>query len=220
MTTPKLNGFILGFDPGGRGNFGWSVCRANDGTLQPSCTGLANDAWDALNEVEEALGSNYPNGHPSILAAGIDAPMFWSKRGNRTVDYVLRCQLRNNGFPPSKLGGTVQQVNSLQGACLVQGILVGRYLREKWNLPLTEAHPKALRCLLRRLKEPDQEDMVRKLTAGLDDHELDATLSAVAAWAMIHKPHGWRNLYDQECCPVHPLGTHVVDYWMPNPRPL
>ena len=212
--SDKPNGFILGFDPGGTGNFGWSVCRASAGTLQPSpITGLSNDAWDALNEVKEALGCGQLSGHLSILAAGIDAPMFWSKRGNRTVDDYLRRQLKTNGFPPSKLGGAVQQVNSLRGACLVQGMLLGRHLREEWNPPLTEAHPTALRYLLRCIKEPDQEDMVHNLTAGLVDHELDATLSAVAAWAMIHEPHGWRNLYDQECCPV---GTHV-GYWMPHP---
>ena len=44
-------GFILGFDPGGqgkrggKGNFGWSICKEVDGCLQPPCkTGLARDA--------------------------------------------------------------------------------------------------------------------------------------------------------------------------------
>ena len=84
---PESNGFILGFDPGGKGKFGWSICRVSNGQLQqPLETGLADDAWDALLKVKQELGRYSPSGNPPVLAAGIDAPMFWSKRGNRTVD--------------------------------------------------------------------------------------------------------------------------------------
>ena len=149
MDMPKSTGFILGFDPGGKHRFGWSVCSTIDGNLLPSAkTGLACDAWDALNKVKKAVGSSGFPGNPKVLAAGIDAPMFWSRRGNRTVDDCLRQTLRDNQFPTSKLGGTVQEVNSLRGACLVQGMLLGRYLRETWDLQITEAHPKALKHLL------------------------------------------------------------------------
>ena len=217
MGISEPNGVLLGFDPGGRGRFGWSICTTSAGDLQPSpTTGLADDAWDAFSQVKEALECSGLDPCSSVLAAGIDAPMFWSRRGNRTVDEILRRRLKESGYPPSKLGGTVQQVNSLRGACIVQGTLLGRYLHEEWELPLTEAHPKVLRHLLRRSKQPNQVEMVRRLTEGLVDHQLDATLSAVAAWAMIHKPPGWRNLYDQECSPVHPFAV-PVGYWMPDP---
>ena len=215
MTEPS--GFVLGFDPGGKGRFGWSVCSTSGGTLLPTPkTGLADDALDALDAVRNALRHRDSDGQRSVLAAGIDAPLFWSTRGNRVVDDVLRRLLKTNGYPPRKLGGTVQQVNSLRGACLVQGVLLCSSLREKWDIPLSEAHPKALRYLLLKSGESSQADMVQGLTAGLDDHELDATLSAVAAWAMIHRPQGWRDLYCQEPSPVHPLDTSV-GYWMPNP---
>ena len=42
---PKPNGFILGFDPGGKGKFGWGICKVSHGQLQrPLKTGLADDA--------------------------------------------------------------------------------------------------------------------------------------------------------------------------------
>ena len=47
MDMPKSTGFILGFDPGGAGRFGWSVCSATEGNLRPPPkTGLACDAGD------------------------------------------------------------------------------------------------------------------------------------------------------------------------------
>ena len=48
-------------------------------------------------------------------------------------------------------------------------MLLGRALDERWKLPLTEAHPKALGYLLRRSGDPQQADMVQGLIAGLDD---------------------------------------------------
>ena len=58
-----------------------------------------------------------------------------------------------------------------------------------------------------------------RLTEGLEDreHERDATLSAIGAWAMYKKLPGWQNLYDQEHCPVQPFDTPVA-YWMPIPK--
>ena len=182
---PKSIGLILGFDPGGAGNFGWSVCSvASDHLQRPLETSLADDAWDALNQVKQAIKSPDLPGDPSVLAAGIDAPLFWGKRGNRAIDAVLRRALKRSNFPTP--GGTVQEVNSLRGACLVQGVLLGRHLRDwKPGLQITEAHPKALQHLLRHSGQPEMTKLAR-LTEGLEDceHVRDATLSAVAAWAM------------------------------------
>ena len=209
-------GFIQGFDPGGKGNFGWSVCREVDGKLQPPTkTGLADDAWDARNRVKDTIACLDPQGNSAVLAAGIDAPLFWSKRGNRRADGTLRGALRNAQFPPRKLGGVVQAVNALRGACLVQGMLLARYLHETWPLSITEAHPKALRHLLCHSGKAEE---VRRLTAGLVTHKRDATLCAVAAWAMRHHHdlYGWQDLFAQEPCPVQPFDI-PVGYWMPIP---
>ena len=213
---PKPNGFILGFDPGGIGKFGWSICRVSNGHLQQRLeTGLADDAWDALLQVKQALGRYSPSGNLPVFAAGIDAPMFWSNKGSRTVDNVVKDALKAKRFPTPS--GTVQQVNSLRGACLVQGVLVGKYLHETWNLKITEAHPGALDYLLGYLNQPKVVGMVNHMTAGLaDSDERDATLAAVAAWAMLHQSPGWQNLYELEYCPVQPFNT-PVSYWMPIP---
>ncbi len=215
---PESIGLILGFDPGGANRFGWSVCSAGaDHLQQPLKTGLADDAWDALIRVKKAFRDFDLPENPQVLAAGIDAPLFWGRRRNRRVDDVLRQALKKNKFPTP--GGTVQQVNSLRGACLVQGVLLAKYLRE-WDpqLPFTEAHPKALQHLLLHSGQPEMTTLAR-LTEGLEDreHQRDATLSAIAAWAMYKELRGWENLYDRECCPVQPFDTPVA-YWMPIPK--
>lgn len=212
-------GLILGFDPGGRGRFGWSVCSATSANLQPPLeTGLADDALDAFDKVKNAIRrSSFPS-NIRVLAAGIDAPMFWSISGTRTADKVIRQALRSNQFPSTKLGGAVQEVNSLRGACLVQGLLLGRFLREMWeHLDITETHPKALECLLRTSGQPDMVEMVERLTTGLHDHERDATLAAIGAWPAYRELPGWQNLYSREDSPVQPFGASV-SYWMPMPR--
>ena len=235
---PESDGFILGFDPGGVGHFGWSICETVDGKLK-SCprTGLANDACHAISQVRMALPDNLP-----VLAAGIDAPLFWSKKGGRRVDVVLRQTLKDTQFPASKLGGTVQTVNSLQGACVVQGLLLARYLMDTcWDLAITESHPKAL-CHL--LCHTGQQDMVHRLTAGLADrkrdptlclcgcgdptkpkasladHKRDATLSAISAWAAVYgTPPRWQNLYVEveEPFRINPFNI-PISYWMPAHR--
>ena len=75
---PEAIGFILGFDPGGADRFGWSVCSAGADRLQrPLKTGLADDAWDALNtgEARQSRAPDLPGRIHQVLAAGIDAPL-------------------------------------------------------------------------------------------------------------------------------------------------
>ena len=212
---PDPRDFILGFDPGGKGNFGWSICEVVGGNLQSRVeTGLANDAWDAINKIEKAIKAISDNS--TVLAAGIDAPLFWSRTGNRRADTVLRKALKDIQFPTPS--GTVQAINSLRGACVVQGPLLVRHLSDRWDPSISESHPKALDHLLHRAERPEHDmvDMVDRLTAGLADHQRDATLSAVSAWAAIHHKNlrGWQNLYNLECCPIRPFDI-PVSYWMP-----
>ncbi len=214
-----VNSVVLGFDPGGMNHFGWSVCPYVDGELQPPvATGVANHASDAMTRTRD----NIPT-RATVLAAGIDAPLFWTKTAHREIDGVLRSALTSNGFPPHAVGGTVQEVNSLQGACIAQGPLLARLLVETWGvLPISESHPKALRYLVGRIGQPDVMAMVNRLIAQLGghaghDHRRDATLAAVSAWAAIgQNPPGWRNLYAEEPNPI-PLFGIPVSYWMPGP---
>ena len=202
------DGIILGFDPGGRGNFGWSICETTSGKLKkPRETGLANDAWHAMEQVKKALTDD-----DTVLAAGIDAPLFWSKRGNRTVDGDLRESLRGSC---QKI--RVLAVNSLWGSVLVQGLLLAKHIRKEWkDVKITEAHPTALCCLVRNSGQPELEEMVDHVTTNLAGDVRDATLSAVAAWAMLHKPCGWSDLSLKEQRRVQ-LIDPPVSYWMPIP---
>ncbi len=228
----ETNSFILGFDPGGMsggGSFGWSICSEVDGILQPRPrTGLATDAQDAIDKVNGALKSPDFPAKPNVLAAGIDAPLFWNRRGIREIDYELDRAMRFTGFPPPKNGGLiVQTVNQLRGACVIQGPLLAKYLHEEWTgLPITESHPKVLQWLLPLLGQSDTARMVRRLIAGLVEHELDATWCAVAAWGMMHHHdynlHNWYDLYEWEMLEsgrVEQL-EGGVSYWMPIPEDL
>jgi predicted nuclease with RNAse H fold len=114
----------FGADPGGIDNFGVAALHA-DGSF---------DTWgrSSVDEAVELIDA------PEAI--GIDCPMWWTSavgRG-RHVDAWLR---QTHGLHP----GTVQSVNSLRGAVVVQGIMLAMRLRERHpNLPITETHPKAL----------------------------------------------------------------------------
>ncbi len=197
---------VLGFDPGGAEKFGWSICPIDGGELGILKTGVASDALEVIRAVSSVLPPN-----TRVLAAGIDAPMFWSTTGTREVDPIIRDEIQRRGCGTAS--STVQHPNSLRGACLVQGVLLGRYIRQRFNdVPITEAHPKALLWLL----DDTERDRLNRLTNGLSEDKRDAVLAAFAAWSMYRRAQGWRNLYLDEPNPILPLGT-PVSYWMPIP---
>lgn len=243
MTT----NLFLGFDPGGEDALGWSICREVDGILQ-GCpkTGLADHAGDAVNQVEKEIQNDDSLCNLPILCAGIDAPLLVHKiKGNRNIDRNLRGVLRRKKFPRTKVNGTVQAVNSLQGAATIQGgLLVIRLAKKPWaqDIKITESHPTAFRYLLSHAGQDDLAKTADCLTKDLitcdqaknhkrdeckqckqDSHKVDATLCAVAAWAATRTPplHNWKNLYDQEnfLIPLFQItGTPPLSYWMPMPR--
>ena len=107
---------ILGFDPGGVKQFGWCVAQATDnGRLHFRASGVASHAAGA---VRAALGEAEDFGR--IGAAGIDSPLLWVADGDRKADKAIRSAMKQLGA--INIGGTVQQVNSLRGACFSQGI--------------------------------------------------------------------------------------------------
>ncbi len=123
----------FGADPGGANAFGVALLRA-DGSFESAVVSCADDAMKWLDG--KAV---------TILAAGIDAPLWWSsgKGGERKSDRFIRDILHRAGA--KDIGGTVQSANSLRGAVLIQGALLAMALRRQWpRLPITEAHPKAL----------------------------------------------------------------------------
>ena len=196
----------LGFDPGGRGKFGWSICKITGGQLRILKTGVASHAKEVIETVSAALPAN-----ARVLAAGIDAPMFWSDIGGRQVDKIVREAITHHGCRTAP--GTVQHVNALWGAVLVQGVLLGSYIHQEFNVPITEAHPKALLWLLCA----EESAQLTQLTNGRSEDERDAVLAAFAAWSMHRRSPGWRNLYWDEPKPILPLET-PVSYWVPIPQ--
>ena len=165
----------MGFDPGGKGNFGWCVCQADGDELQVRQTCVANDAQDAIRQVKSAIKSLVSPGNPKVLAAGIDAPMFWSAAGNREIDREIKQALKDNCKPSE----TVIHINSLRGACSVQGVLLGKYLHETYpDLQITETHPTALRYLLKVCgKSGELEKVIEQVIEKFRTNEGDALKS-------------------------------------------
>jgi hypothetical protein len=122
--------------------------------------------------------------------------------------------------------GTVGAVNSLRGACLIQGILVAMMCQQEPDrrIPITESHPKALLWLVRKAtpeRRPADvvlsnlnEYVVGNNLQGARDDERDAALGAVAAFAMVSRLGGWRDPYALESNPITPLRP-PPGYWMP-----
>ena len=214
---PATIDIYLGFDPGGAsdgGSFGWSICREVDGRLEPPAkTGLATDAWDALKKVKSAIPSFGDPNSLRVLAAGIDAPLFWSKVGERVFD------------DEKHLGVRPIPVNSLRGAAVVQGPLLFKHLSDTWSdLVITECFPRALEHVLAHTGEYQEDhQMLKRLTDGMNaarnhNHERDATLAAISAWAAIRQDTTkWRDLYLLQPNPITPFAL-PVSYWMPIPR--
>jgi hypothetical protein len=207
---------LVGLDPGGAGAFGWCVVDdSRDLPLRIRGAGVADDAAAALGAVDRARAG------VDVAAVGIDAPMFWSRSGDRLVDKYIRRAICKLGAS----GGTVGHVSSLRGACLVQGIVAAMLLREQNpKVPVTEAHPKAALWILREATKQREVTNISAmaLTRYLDvgphamatDHERDAALGALGAWAMLHQPPGWKDIFGFDPEAVSPLAA-PLGYWMP-----
>ena len=193
---------FLGFDPGGINCFGWAVLETDDaGEFVTLNTGVVSNAPDAVKRASESL-SVWPDG------VGIDAPLFWVEQGDRLADFAIRRRVVAAGGQ----SGTVSSVNSLRGACLVQGVLAARLIADRWPLAVvTEAHPKAL------LRLYPQARLFAKEYVSLDqeEHARDAALAAFAARAAVARHQGWCNLVLTEIGPIFPGGKEV-SYWFPE----
>lgn len=212
--------FYLGFDPGGEGAFGWAVAhRVGDGAPGLVATGCAPNAAVAIENAGRVLAAN---GVP--VAAGIDAPLFWTTTGKRRADNTVRRELHARGAPSP--GGTVQSLNSLRGACLVQGVAAATLLRRRWpGIAITETHPKALLWHLglasreRAASSVTLDAMPDLLVSTLQqatEHERDAAVSCAAAYAFARRLSGWRDLAIEEA-DILPVVPGPVSYWMPVP---
>jgi hypothetical protein len=196
--------------------FGWCVAQAKeDGNLQLRASGIKSDAAGAVTAaLKEAANFG------KIRAAAIDSPLFWVADGDRKADKLIRSAMKRVGA--MSIGGVVQHVNALRGACLSQGIMAAHLLRRELpEIRITKSHPKALLWLLRvaSVQRPVAHvdmghlgDFIESESPHLLDHERDAALGALAAWAMMCERSGWRDLYRDEekaFAPVSPVEDRI-----------
>ncbi len=211
---------ILGLDPGGNGNFGWCLAEVTgDRPMTLWQWGTADNAERAVAHALEHLPRS-----AMLAAAGIDSPLFWVANGDRQCDKTVRRAMRRVGA--SAVGGTVQAVNAMRGACLIQGIMAARLLRLRFpSIRITESHPKALLWLLklanndRRVSEvtiAHLAEFIKCEMPRLSEHERDAAIGALAATAMLLLWHGWRDIAVDERDAFAPVSP--VEYWMPVPE--
>jgi predicted nuclease with RNAse H fold len=191
----------FGADPGGIRKFGIARLKA-DGSFDTWCCSSVDEAVSLIESPE---------------AVGIDCPMWWSSGagGGRHVDSWIRKTYKVSA-------GTVQSVNSLRGAVVVQGIMLAMRLREPEldpNLRITETHPKAL---LKACNLVGWINIAKQF--GLkgeeppDEHRRDALLSAVAAREGFQEQTKWRDLsVDRNLHELDPkkLWFGSVSYWWP-----
>jgi predicted nuclease with RNAse H fold len=208
-------GTYLGFDPGGAGRFGWAILSGSGLPLCLVDRGVADHAEGAFTSAMNSAEWRFD-------AVGIDAPLFWRKDGDRRADQLVREAITQRGCH----NATVQSVNSLPGACSIQGMLVALMCqrRDANAMPMTEAHPKALLWLLDKASIERHHDDIALVdlgdyvvgagVQGASDHERDAVLGAVAAFAMASRLIGWRDLYAIETNAITPLSP-APGYWMP-----
>ena len=180
--------------------FGWCICESSGEIPLPVVnTGVVSSAQGAKDEVD-----NICNGNGGRLKAiGIDAPLFWDPQGDRQVDQHLRKVISQSGGTSS----TIMAVNSLPGACLIQGMMVAMlYRNDNRKLPITEAHPKAMLyamglspTLTTLANAQSNQQVLFQLPKEIADneHTRDAALAALAAWAILHNQQGWSDLYAQ-----------------------
>jgi predicted nuclease with RNAse H fold len=193
----------FGADPGGNNKFGIAKLDG-DGSFNTWCCSSVDEAVQLIDDDAEGVG--------------IDCPMWWSSGigGGRKVD----AWLRNTYKIPS---GTVQSVNSLRGAVVVQGVLLAMRLRERSpNVPISETHPKALLKHFKLSAAVSESKIAQtfrlkkqKLKEWNEDRR-DALLSAVAAregalgnWPDLSVDRGYRELDPKT------LWFGPVNYWWP-----
>ncbi|TCN78037.1 DUF429 domain-containing protein [Shewanella fodinae] len=186
---------FIGLDPGGKEAFGWCVILVNgDEVTKIIGSGVTSSLYVAIERLKAAL-------EQSPTAAGIDAPLYWVLDGERRADQLIRVAMKQAGGMTS----TVQHVNSLRGACLVQGVLSAVALRSEWaNIQITESHPKAVLALNAEIARLVQQHEFAT------EHERDAFIAACCAWLSSSNESKWVDLVGFEHEKIHwPSGFPV-----------
>lgn len=236
------NTTVIGLDPGGKKAFGWCIA-----TLSPKgeIVNFKAGTGSFIDDIIEKVADELKKFNPSVpSAAGIDAPLFWSTaiqngKSERAADRIIRekaneklNQIKEREEQKKGSSSTILHINSLRGACLVNGVLSIIRLRgeKRWpKIRITEAHPGALKIIaseqIKEWKELQSEDFEfppEKIGEKNND-EYDAMLAAFSAWKMLMKHKGWIDLiFDKKMEEVEekeklffPAGNNIA-YWFPK----
>ena len=209
--------FVAGFDPGGQRKFGWCLFKLTDLSAKIDAKNgivdVASCADEAFNQMKRRL--NEESG--CLVAAGIDAPLYWTRKGNcRESDKWVRKQIREqiceqNPGDTTKALSTVQAVNSLRGACLIQGLFLAKRIESEYSkCKITETHPKAL--LKTRLKTCSE---MEKFKNKCDEDKRDAIISAWAAVQYFQNKDN-QNLFERDKKEELYTFLEKTMYWWPD----
>ena len=210
----KLNGTIVGYDPGGNSKHGVAFFSYDDGRLINSKLMTLKTADQVI---DEALA------YSDLIAIGIDTLTCWSTgiSGWRPADRLLKKRY-------SQITNSISAANSLYGAMGLNGMAVLIALRtEKPSLIISETHPKVLHLELLGSKynylahKSTMDEYLSKIFSTnittVNDHEWDAALSVYVVSQGISG--SWsENLHNLPCLDgerlIHPCGDTY--YWWPN----
>ena len=215
----KINGAIVGYDPGGNWRHGFALLRIFDG--KP-----ASISTKTLPNSEAVIAAIKKIPTEAILGLGVDMLSCWctGSGGWRPADIWLR-----EKYPAVRKG--IIAPNALFGAMVINGMSV---LIEAANtyrgITLSETHPKVLYYALTQKKynyaeqHAEMDSFLSKKLGNLklgnpnvrNDHEWDAAISAYALmmgitgmWTCdLHK------LQPEDCRIVKPCGK--TSYYWPN----
>ena len=197
--------FVAGFDPGGKAKFGWCVAEFADSpnVIKKGAVACADEAFDEMHKsLNDTKGQ--------LVAVGIDSPLYWMRNGKRRkADSHVWDALKKESSGASS--GMVQAVNSLRGACLIQGLFLATRIKCKYpDCVITETHPKVLLEI-----SPEVKDYVNQVPNICNEHERDAIISAWAA-AQCLRPGDKQNLFklDEEK-DIH-IFLKKTMYWWPK----
>ena len=195
----KRREIVLGFDPGKPGKFGWCVAILKGGYPSKSSTRVCHPMRRMPLQTRSTRWTTTTSwSRPELTPRYIGGPI------GHAVDLLVREAIARRGAQNAH--GTVQQINSLRGACLIQGVMIGMLLQRRLpRIVITEAHPKAL-LWLHRIREPLGSHHSRwtcrihelekpKVTGDAADIR-DAALAALTAWAAVRRPPEWQDLSD------------------------
>lgn len=169
--------------------------------------------------MQKCLNDAKINDEGRLMAAGIDAPLYWARNGKRRksdsyVYDIYVSSLPSNTVESSNTSGTVQAVNSLRGACLIQGFFLAKKIKAKYpNCVITETHPKVLMAV-----SNEAEQFVKGVR---NQHERDALISAWAAVQCLREKKRsisckkWNIFYLDNKKDVHTFLKNTI-YWWPK----